>query len=186
MNGLAIVSQYFGMRLLARCVCTTFLLLTPLWTGCLWAAEPLAVFDLQEHLGRNWPAELIHDDCVFAPGRCRSTSVLVQDNRGQEWVAQMSDTARHADGLIQRAKVWWVVSLQPDEHRQFRLQPAGTAAGGELTLSHEDDTLEVDNGLVGARFHLGEKHFASSARASEIPAFLQKLKLRGGAWTGHG
>jgi len=77
------------------------------------SAAPLATLECQEHLGRDWPAELIHYDFTFAPGECLSTHVLVRDNSGREWAAQMSGVTRHADGSIQRAEVWWVVSCNP-------------------------------------------------------------------------
>jgi hypothetical protein len=42
----------------------------------------------------------------------------------------------------------------------------------------------VINGLVGARFQLGEKRFTAPVPAAEVPVFLQAVQLRGGAWTG--
>ena len=150
------------------------------------AAAPLATFDVQEHLGRDWKAELIHYDGTFAPGECLSTSVHVRDDSGRELAAQMSGVTQHADGSIQRAEVWFLVSLSPHEARRFTLQPGKPAAADDLTLVRKNDVLEVSNGLVGARFHLGERQFSTPIPTHEVPAFLAAVQLRGGAWTGRG
>jgi hypothetical protein len=102
------------------------------------SAAPLAILECQEHLDRDWPAELIHYDCTFEPGKCLSTDVFVRDDSGRELAAQMSRVSKHADGSIQRADVWWVLSLQPSERRQFLLLPANAPCGRSTQILPRD------------------------------------------------
>ena len=141
---------------------------------------------LKEHLGHAWPNELIHYDLAFAPGQGRSADARMLDGNGKEVPAQLSAVTKHPDGSIQSAQVWFLVSLQPGEVRQFTLQPGQSRAASDRKLTRNGDTLQVNNGLVGARFQLGEKQFETPIPASEAPAFLAAVQLRGGGWTGRG
>ena len=141
---------------------------------------------LKEQLGRAWPNELIHYDYAFAPGECPSSDVHIHSVNSKKLPAQLRVITRHADGSIHQAEAWFLVSLQPHESRQFQLQPGKAAAGSELQAIPKGDMIEVKNGMVGARFHLGEKRFATPAQATEVPTFLQAVQLRSGGWTGRG
>jgi len=141
---------------------------------------------LKEHLGRDWPNELIHYDYAFTPGEWRAADARMVDASGKEVPAQLSAVTKHPDGSIQNAQVWFLISLKPGEVTQFKLQPGQSTAGSELKVSRVGDRVEINNGLVGARFHIGEQQFASPVRASEVPTFLWAVQMRGGAWTGRG
>lgn len=170
-------------------VITAILLLHALDEPGLLAAAPHRLGDavpLKENLGRDWPSELIHYDYAFAPGEWRAADARMVDARGKEFPAQLSAVTKHPDGSVQTAQVWFLVSLSPGDVTQFKLQPGQSAAGSELKVAHIGDRVEINNGLVGARFHIGEQQFASPVPASEIPAALQAVQLRGGAWTGRG
>lgn len=141
---------------------------------------------LNEHLGRAWPNELIHYDYAFAMGEWRVAHARMVDASGKEIPAQVSAVTKHPDGSIQNAQVWFLVSLQPGEDRQLTLQSGYSAVGSELKVSRAGDRVEINNGLVGARFHLGEREFPTPIPAQELPAFLAGVQLRGGTWTGRG
>ncbi|HRZ56072.1 MAG TPA: hypothetical protein P5525_11525 [Candidatus Paceibacterota bacterium] len=123
---------------------------------------------------------------VSSPAGLYSTDARLVDASGKEVSAQLSAVTKHPDGSIQHAQVWFLISLKPGEVTQFKLQPGQSTAGSELKVSRVGDRVELNNGLVGARFHIGEKQLTSPVRASEVPTFLRAVQLRGGAWTGRG
>ncbi len=88
---------------------------------------------LKEHLGHAWPNELVHCDDVFARGEVPSTDVHIVDGKGRDVAAQPSAVTRHPDGSIQKAQVWFLVSLQPGEVAQFKLQPGKSATAWKST-----------------------------------------------------
>jgi hypothetical protein len=142
------------------------------------------VLTLKEYLGHAWSNEVIHYDYVFAPGECRSTDVRLLDSDGKEIPAQLSAVTRYADGSLQSAQVWLLVTLGPNEVKQFSLHSGPSRASTNLEVTRSGDVLEVNNGLVGARFQLGEQQFKSPIPASQVPAYLQAVQLRGGERTG--
>jgi hypothetical protein len=153
------------------------------------AAAPYRLGDtvpLKEHLGRDWPNELIHYDYAFTPGEWRVADARMVDASGKEVPTQLSAVTKHPDGSIQNAQVWSLISLQPGEATQHTLQPGQPSAGSELKVARDGHLLEINNGLVGARFHLGERSFEAPVGAEEVPAYLAAVRLRGGAWTGRG
>ena len=140
---------------------------------------------IKELLGRPWPAELVHFEYTFAPGEWREDAAQMVDADGQKTPAQLSVSRRHADGSVAEAQVWFVTSLEPGAIRRFKLVQA-MEGSGDLRVKRDGAVLEVSNGLVGGRFHLGDKRFDPPLGADEVPAFLTALQLRGGAWTGRG
>lgn len=140
---------------------------------------------LKEHLGRSWPAELVHFDYSFAPGKWRASNAAMVDAAGRRTPAQLRIGRRHPDGSVAEAEVWFITSLDAGAVRQFKLQPA-EGETSDLHTTLDGTTLEVRNGLVGTRFHLGEKQFSTPVTASEVPPFLMEVRLRSGAWTGRG
>ena len=134
---------------------------------------------LKEYLGRDWLNELVHYDYAFAPGEWRAANARVVDARGKEFPAQLSAVTKHPDGSIQHVQVWFLISLKPGEVTQFKLQPGKSETGSELKVSRVGDRVEINNGLVGARFQLGEKRPASRQERETWPHSHHRTRVPG-------
>ena len=99
---------------------------------------------------------------------------------GKEITTQLNGVTKHPDGSIQNAMVCFPVSLQPGAVAHLKPQLGRSTVSTALNVSRVGDAVELKDGLVGARFQLGEKRFETPIRAHEVPQ-LQGATARIGA-----
>lgn len=144
------------------------------------------VIRLREYVGREWANELIHYDLEFERGEYHPSEVKLVSTDGQELPLQLSEVVTYEDGSLRSAALWLVVTLEPDELKEWKLIPEKRTAASDLNISRSGDTLEVTTSFTGARFRLGEETFDPPVEADQAPPYITSIRHRGGAWGGRG
>ena len=111
---------------------------------------------LQEYVGREWSDELIHYNLHFAPGEIPNADLRLDGTDGKEAATQLSNVTQHPDGSLKSASVWLVVTLRPNELKQWTVEAAKPTATSDLELARKGEALEVTTARTGARFQLGQ------------------------------
>ncbi len=138
------------------------------------AAAPLAVFETDEHMGRDWPHTMVTYEIrgpstssqsdaparfdmpapikLSAPAKPDAIS-LVDSATGEEAPFQLSRTRLTEDGAIVSARLSFMAALPKNARYRFELLPEAPKAGvppaaGKVT---EDDFLTLDNGVTAVR-----------------------------------
>lgn len=148
--------------------------------------DALRTIRLREYVGRTWADELVHYPLEFAPGQVPGGALRVLDADGRETPAQLTEVMLHEDGSLGAASLAMVVTLEPQAELEWRLFPGTPSAQGDLEVVRDRDRFEVTTSRTGARFLLGEQTYDPPVQAAEVPAFLQAIRLRSGAWGGRG
>ncbi len=149
------------------------------------------VFTLRELVGHDYHDELVHWEIAPPPGQCWPGGVRLRDDAGRIVPVQLAEVSLHPDGSIAQAQVWCVTSLPADATLRYTLTGGARADQAlryrtDLTVIREADTAVLGNDQVAVRVLLGERRFPGPTPAAEVPAPLQALRLRSGAWTGRG
>jgi hypothetical protein len=170
----------------------SLILLALLLTGAVVLAVPLRTFTLRDYVHHTWSRELIHYDLAFKPGECWPRGMRVTDAAGIVVPIQLADVTTHPDGSLATATLWFMVPELPADGTVTYTLSGGTKRDApvkyvtDLALVKGKGVVELTTSLVGARVLVGSAHFATPQPVNAVPAPLQGIRLRGGAWTGRG
>ncbi len=166
-------------------------------------AQPLAVFETHEHLGRDWPRTLVTYEHEFPVGAIRNSVTHFVNAAGREEPCQLWRVKKHPDGSIASARISFLAELARSQSYRFELVPGKAAAGAHqpvVTLGDEFTTL--DNGLVALRlpkageFRLDPPVAMSTDHATMVAAYgrqttkgiapgpIQGVRLADERWVG--
>ncbi len=169
----------------------TLLALIPVAGGPAVSA-PLATFRLADRVGRFFSEELVHYDLEFKPGTCWRQGMRLYDDTGQSVPLQLTDIAEHPDGSLAKATIWFIVRELPANGTVEYSLTGGAKTDApatyqtDLSLAREEGSAVLSTSRVAVRTLLGAQTFAQPQPAEKVPAPLQGLRLRSGAWTGRG
>lgn len=136
-------------------------------------------FTLEEHLGRAWPADLVHRTIEAAePGGMFPDRVEFSIEQ-QPAAVQLDHVETFPDGSIKRAEIWFRTDLPANRTRTAVLRASDKARPSsklsEIKITRHDSTLELSNGLTSVRLPLGKWSAPESAKSpAEISAALTK------------
>lgn len=140
-------------------------------------------FTIPNPLNESWPWELVY---FYADPPLKGP--VQAEVRGELRPAQTQQVTE--DGQS-RQKVWTVVTILPENPKddvskvKVTLRP-GQATGG-LQLSEKGDVYEIDNGVFTARIAKYPGKFPVPLPLSDIPHWMQGLKVKGSnLWDGRG
>jgi hypothetical protein len=102
------------MNMLRLVVISTALFIAPVTVA---AAEPLAVFECREFVGRDWPRTLVTYQQDFPRGAVRAGNVRLLDASGREQPVQLWRVKTHQDGYIASARISFVAELSKEKKR---------------------------------------------------------------------
>jgi hypothetical protein len=140
-----------NLKILGVLLCTTAVL----------AAEPLATFESQEIMGRDWARTLVTYPLELRAGQARPGAVRVTDGQGQEVPCQLSRLTTHADGSIASARISFYAALPKGGHYCYTLETGKPmSAGNAPKATVEGGYMTLDNGQVALRLHAGERNYA--------------------------
>ncbi|MCU0982654.1 MAG: hypothetical protein MUF25_26135, partial [Pirellulaceae bacterium] len=136
-------------------------LITWLIPGAWAAAEPLAVFDCREFVGRDWPRTLVTYQREFGRGQARPGKVRLLDSSGREQSVQIWRARLHEDGSLASARVSFFAELPKGGSYRYELHP-GTpvAASNSPSAQLQGSVLTLDNGTTAVRLPGGKRQFA--------------------------
>ena len=186
------------MNLLRLTAISTALFIAPVAAA---AAEPLAVFECREFVGRDWPRTLVTYQQEFPRGKARPGKLRLLDQSGQEQPVQLWRLKTHEDGSIASARVSFYAELPKGGDYRYELHSGISAASKAPTAQVQGTVLTLDNGLVAIRLPAGERRFTKPlAVAGDRGAVLNSIehledaglafgpiagiRLADGRWTG--
>lgn len=167
------------------------------------SVAPLATFDCQERLGRDWPRTLVTYERQFPIGALEAGEGRLVNTSGEEQAVQLWRVKRHPDGSIASARISFLAELSKGGGYRFELQagkPAGTNRAPTAAAGADFTTLE--GGVVALRLpKAGEFRFepplqmgadqaamvAAYGRQVEngiAPGPIQGMRLADGRWIG--
>ena len=125
------------------------------------AAEPLAVFECREYVGRDWPRTLVTYALDLKPGQAKPGEVRLQDTQGKEVPSQLSRLQTHPDGSIATARLSFYAELPKGGGYRYSLEAGRPAAAANApNTSVGGNLLTLDNGVAAVRLPSGAKQFA--------------------------
>jgi len=178
-------------RLLSACVC----LAGPA------AAEPLAVFETRDHVGRDWPRTLVTYDLArsakpFKAGEAK----LIDADTGNEVPYQLSRVQVEGD-VVKGGRISFYASLAAGGRYRYELQPGLPAAMKSPAAVTEGGLLTLDNGAIAIRLPAGTATpaeplrfgtdqaemvalYGRQAEKGIAPGPIQGIRLADGRWVG--
>lgn len=166
-------------------------------------ADPLAVFECRESVGRDWPRTLVTYRHEFPRGQVAPGNLRLVDHAGREQPVQFWRVKPHEDGSLASARMSFYAELSKGGSYRCELQ-AGTPIGGgsvPTALTQGSQTI-LDNGIVALRLPpVGETRFEQSlsmgsdhgqmlaAYGQQIargiaPGPIQGIRMSDGRWVG--
>jgi len=143
-----------------------------------------SVLRLKEYVGREWTNELIHYELEFAKGEFPNGALKATAKADKEIPVQFSQVTLHEDGSLKSGDLWLVVTLKPNEVKEWTLTSGKTGAPTDLRVARSGNSLEVTTSFTGARFQLGEQTFEPPVAAEKVPPFIASIRHRSGTWAG--
>ena len=166
-------------------------LLTLLMLGALAAAQAgEKQIVLRDHLNKQWTQELLTYPFSAPRGQCHRYSLTLTDPQGRPVPVQLSDVelwpGTHS---VKAAKLSFIADLVPLAADTYTVRyggkPSTTAPPAtDLKLAPGKDQVEITTGQFGARLLLGEKTYAESVAATEVPGPVKALRMGDGTWFG--
>lgn len=149
------------------------------------SAEPLAVFEAWERVGRDWPSTLVTYEVSLAPGRARPGPVRLVDGGGRAHPVQLWRVRHHRDGSLASARVSFRAALAAGGHYRFLLLPGRSPRWREApTARGTGGFLILANGVTALRLRApGVRTFAPALR---LVARHERALRRAGRMEGAG
>ena len=152
-------------------------------------------FTVAEPFGLAWGPDRVSFDVAFEKGDIKGDAIGARGQGlgaslfvtcGEEMLpAQLDDITLWKDGSVKGAKVVFMVTLKPDETKQYIFvidsnRPESTRVDSNrcVAVTERDGIIEIVNGLTGIRLPAGGRE--------DFPAPIQGIRLPGGAWMGKG
>lgn len=136
----------------------SWLLLTG-WT----AAEPLAVFECREVVGKDWPRMMVTYPLEFKPGQAQAGELRLLDGQGKEVTSQVWKVKTHVDGSIATARISFYAELSRGGSYRYTVEagePADAGNGPKATV--QGGTLTLDSVKVALRLPAGERRYTDN------------------------
>ena len=145
-------------------------------------ADPSArVWTIHNSFGRAWSDELLHFPLAW-PVDAQCDDKLHMASESGALPSQLCDVVYHANGSLASATIWCLVSVQPEETLELRLQ-AGSNPGALPALSwkQQHDGYLAENDRCAVRVPASGRYAAADA-----PGPVLALGNPAGEWFGHG
>ncbi|MHB9027030.1 MAG: hypothetical protein ACYC7E_23080 [Armatimonadota bacterium] len=171
--------------------CLVLLVLLAVGSAAL-TAPALRTFTLKDHVGHAWTRELVHYALTCRPGECWPAGLRLTDAGGALVPTQLANVALHPDGSLASGQLWFIVPELPANGTVTYTLTGGAKSDrpakyqSDLALVKGKQTAELTTSLAGVRVLLGSAQFTAPQPADRVPAPLQGIRLRSGAWTGRG
>ncbi|QDU92869.1 heparinase II/III family protein [Lignipirellula cremea] len=135
------------------------------------AADSVAHFVLQEHLGHAWSHECVSFPLTPAQATQAGQGTPLVDNDGQPVAYQLQPAIGE-----QSPRLWLQTDLPPLATRAFHFdRQAKAAESADLKIQESPTELRIENGLTGVVLR-------KTLTAGEGP--IARFRLRSGQWTG--
>ena len=151
-------------------------------------------FTIQEPFGLSWGPDRVSYDVEFPKGQVTPSGVGLRDGRGRPVAVQLSGVELWPDGKsVKKARVWFMVTLQPGQKRTWTLSAGRTPVKAVQTdlrarLDQDAGAIQLETRQTGVRLVGGSAVFAPPLRSDKLPAPIQAVRLpaKDGKWIGKG